>query len=288
MLFRSLPDPMSTLALCMRLLAPDGMLLIETPHVNDEKTFEAMQASGARFLNELRPIEHMYLFSEPALRLLLERLGCQWVPSVHSEQALFGYKRNQFLVAGRQPLPEQPPATIAKGLSTSIDGRMVQGLLDLKHYLEQARSQLSANRTRAAEKLKLVRLSLSNLSIQNDAITIGQGWYPVESYMQQTFRWVANDAQLIIRTPTGTRRTMSLDIEPGPGVGLQPFTLHVLDEQGRTAAVAEVKGREIVQITLPIIQGQEAVFRLHVEGGGLPTPNDPRILNFRVFRYWMQ
>jgi hypothetical protein len=37
-------------------------------------------------------------------------------------------------------------------------------------------------------------------------------------------------------------------------------------------------------MTLPINPGQRAVFRLHIEGGGGPTPNDLRILNFRVFR----
>ncbi len=78
---------------------------------------------------------------------------------------------------------------------------------------------------------------------------------------------------------------LSLEIEPGPGVGSQPFTLQVLDEKGQTAATAEVKGREVVHVTLPIIAGQAAAFRLHIEGGGLPTPNDPRILNFRVFRF---
>lgn len=161
---------------------------------------------------------------------------------------------------------------------------MIQGLLDLKHYL-QARMLLSANTTRAAEKLILARSSLSSLPIQSDTITTGQGWYPVEYYRQETFRWVANNAELIIHAPTGTRRTLSLEIEPGPGVGLQPFTLQVLDQKGETAATAEVRGREVVKVTLPISQGEAAAFRLHIEGGGLPTPNDPRILNFRVFRF---
>ena len=30
--------------------------------------------------------------------------------------------------------------------------------------------------------------------------------------------------------------------------------------------------------------GKPAEFRLHVDGGGKSAPNDPRILNFRVFR----
>jgi FkbM family methyltransferase len=119
----------------------------------------------------------------------------------------------------------------------------------------------------------------------SDAITTGQGWYPFEHYRGQTFRWVANDAELIIREPTGTRQTLSLEVEPGPGVGSRPFMLQVLDEKGHPAATAEVKGRRVIHMRLPIVKGQSAIFRLHVEGGGIPVPNDPRILNFRVFRY---
>lgn len=36
---------------------------------------------------------------------------------------------------------------------------------------------------------------------------------------------------------------------------------------------------------MSIIDSQTAVFRQHVEGGGLPTPNDRRFLTFRIFRF---
>jgi SAM-dependent methyltransferase len=280
-----LPDPISTLTLCMRLLAPDGMLMIETPHFNDERAFTAMRASGARILSELRPVEHMHLFSEPALRLLLERLGCHWIQSLPIEPFWSRYKKHQFFVAGRQPSLGRPPAAIADALSRSTHGRMIQGLLDLKHYLEQTHMELGVHRAQAAQRLRRACSPLSVVQIQNDAIATGQGWYPIEYYNRETFRWVANDAELIIHRPSASRRTLSLEMEPGPGVGSQPFTLQVLDEQGRVAATAEVKGRQVVNVALPISQGQTAVFRLHIEGGGLPTPNDPRTLNFRIFRF---
>lgn len=283
-----LPDPMSTLTLCMRLLAPDGMLLIETPCFNDQRPFEAMRASGARFLSELRPVEHIHLFTERALRLLLERVGCHWTQQVQQlllEQQMYPYKLNQFLIAGPYPLPERPAAPLGEALSASSHGRMLQGLLDLNHYWQRTLMRLSEIRTGSTMRLIQTRSTLSSLSTQDDAIATGQGWYPIEYYNREIFRWVANDAELIIHTPTGSRRTLSLEIEPGPGVGLQPFTLHVLDEKGNIAATAQVKGREVVNVTLPIERGRSVVFTLHVEGGGRPAPNDPRILNFRVFRF---
>jgi len=40
-----------------------------------------------------------------------------------------------------------------------------------------------------------------------------------------------------------------------------------------------------IYVALPLVAGEGQVFRLRVEGGGLQAaPNDPRILNFRVFR----
>jgi hypothetical protein len=269
----------------MRLLTPDGLLLIETPDFDDRRTFEAIRASGARFLEELRPIEHIHLFSEPGLRLMLDRLGCHWVQSFRFGQSRLPFREKQCVVAGPLPLLERTRRDIEDGLASSPQGHMIQGLLDLQHYVKQTRVQLSASRHRAAEKMRLVYSSIHIPSTQRDAILIGGGWHQLESQMQETFRWVENDAELIIPQSTGTRQTLSLEVEPGPGVGLQPFTLQVLDGEGHTVTTAEVKGREVVNVTLPVTQGQSAVFRLHVEGGGLPAPNDPRILNFRIFRF---
>ena len=125
---------------------------------------------------------------------------------------------------------------------------------------------------------------VSDIFKPSDGLELGAGWYPLETFGGATFRWVNNDAE--IRVPaSGAKGQLSLEVEPGPGLGSQPFDLQVLDETGHTIAQTSVKGRETVQVTLPIPLSQKpAVFRLHVEGGGLPTPNDPRILNFRVFR----
>ncbi len=283
-----LPDPVSTLSLCMHLLAPDGMLLIETTCFNDQRPFEAMRRSGARLLSALRPVEHIHLFTERALQVLLEQVGCRWVqdvPQLQLEQQLYYHKLNQFLVAGRSPFPERPPATLEEPPSVSSHGRMIQGLLDLNLYWQRTLAYLSETGTRSAMRVIQTESTLSGLSTNSDAITTGQGWYPVEYFLRETFRWVANDAELIIHAPTGTRHTLSLEIEPGPGLRSQPFMLRVLDDAGRTVAAAEVKGREVVKIMLPIAQERSAVFRLHVDGGGHPTPNDPRTLNFRVFRF---
>lgn len=116
-------------------------------------------------------------------------------------------------------------------------------------------------------------------------VRLGSGWHMLETFQAETFRWVANDAQLLISAPRRGTLRLSIAIAAGPGVEGRPFVLRVLDASGRQVDAVEVRQRETVDLFLPVETGQDNDFRLHVDGGGKPTPNnDPRILNFRVFQ----
>jgi hypothetical protein len=128
-----------------------------------------------------------------------------------------------------------------------------------------ARRQLAATRTTPA-----------------DGLFVGQGWHDVEQ-VGGVFRWADSDAEIVVTRPSGQRRELALELEPGPGVA-GDLTLDLVDEGGGVIATIRSTRRETVRVPLPIRPEVETqVFRLQVRGGGLPTPNDPRILNFRVF-----
>jgi FkbM family methyltransferase len=114
-----------------------------------------------------------------------------------------------------------------------------------------------------------------------DGLFVGRGWYPLETYEGERFRWVANDAELVVLTHSPNPPRMQLEVEAGPGLGVSSFELRLLDAAGRVAASTCVTGRSTVRLPLP--SGDAAVYRLHVDGGGLATPGDERALNFRVF-----
>jgi hypothetical protein len=116
-------------------------------------------------------------------------------------------------------------------------------------------------------------------------IHFGRGWFPVERYsLQERFRWIENDAEVWLRVPAAGS-AMSLEVEPGPGVGPPPQTLQVFDANGSMVAEWRVSGRSKLQLWLPpAADNSVQSFRLHVPDGGRPVLNDPRILNFRVFR----
>ena len=73
-----LPDPIGTLRACVRLLKPDGVLFVQTPQYPESASLEQLQATGATFVQHLRPQEHLHLFSRRAAA----ELSDAWLPHV--------------------------------------------------------------------------------------------------------------------------------------------------------------------------------------------------------------
>lgn len=127
------------------------------------------------------------------------------------------------------------------------------------------------------------------LNVARDVATgglkLGANWYGPETYGGETWRWVNNNAEVVLGlcAEPGKGRVLHLTLEPGPGQGGQPARLQVLDQGGRVLAAERVTGKQDVRVPLPPDAGAGAVYRLHVEDAGRPTATDPRVLNFRVF-----
>jgi hypothetical protein len=118
--------------------------------------------------------------------------------------------------------------------------------------------------------------------VRGSEIRLGSGWGVFETFHAETFRWVDNDAQILITPQKAGDLALSLVVEPGPGVSGKCL-LKALDSTGRQVAAALIDRRDSVILFLPVEAGKTNEFRLHVDGGGKKAPNDPRILNFRVF-----
>lgn len=113
-------------------------------------------------------------------------------------------------------------------------------------------------------------------------VEFGAGWYPLETYGGQTFRWANNDARVVLNASTTKHSKLVLDVAAGPGEGGRNAQLRLLSVSGQVLGRASISQRRTVIFSLPAA-AYTSTYVLHVEGGGTSIPSDRRILNFRVF-----
>lgn len=123
-----LEDPLDTLRRCADLLAPGGLLHIQTPEYIPTRTFQELSNAKSPFLGMLIPVEHLFLFSRAAVKKLLAAAG---LPYCIFEKGL-SPEHNMTLVASSSPPVRHRPAEIHAALLGSPSSRLVQAILDLE------------------------------------------------------------------------------------------------------------------------------------------------------------
>ena len=155
-----LPDPAATLRHGVRLLKPDGLLVIQTPCFDPGLTFEELNAGEHPFARMLIPFEHIHLFSEQGITKLLHQLE---LPYLAFEPAYFAV-HDMFVFASRVPIPTLPAEAIEAHLLSTPDGRLILAMLDVYDQLE------SANADRAA-RLEIINEQDKHINEQSKQIS---------------------------------------------------------------------------------------------------------------------
>jgi SAM-dependent methyltransferase len=137
-----LPDPLGTIRRVAELLRGDGMVVAQTPGYVEGTTYAEMVERHDPFLVQLKPREHVHLFSRRSVAMLMERAG---LGQVWFEPAVFG-DYDMFPFASRVALPPVE-ATTAKDKPDRLSpvGRSIDAMLDLYTRFEKAR-ELAENR----------------------------------------------------------------------------------------------------------------------------------------------
>ena len=121
---------------------------------------------------------------------------------------------------------------------------------------------------------------------KGDRIVLGRNWHDLEADKKEKFRWVANDAEFLVGSaphPESKQFSVSLQVEPGPGIESKPFWLDILDDQQRVLQNVYVGKRSDITLTLPADKIENRSVFLHIDEPGQARGADSRILNFRVF-----
>jgi len=121
-----LPDPRATMRRCMELLKPDGLMILQTPCFPAGRTYEEMVRNKDRFLEQLKPAEHLHLFNRASIARLFSEVGA---PSLHFEPAIFDHY-DMFLVASARELTPRSEEEATEALLRRPEGRIIQALLD--------------------------------------------------------------------------------------------------------------------------------------------------------------
>jgi hypothetical protein len=182
--------------------------------------------------------------------LNLRFFGCDWVEG------------------GTVGAPQRPWPTLAR-LLTSM--RAAQGSFAT---LRRGPGALQA-------AARLLRARGGDIFAASEEFRFGRGWHRLEESAGERFRWASQNAQLLLRI-TRKNYQLSLLVEPGPGLANRPFTLIVRDRAQTEIARRRISGLTWVQFPVPLPEGAVAKLIFAVEGEGVPTDTDPRVLNFRV------
>lgn len=125
-----LPDPRATMEAAIRLLSPTGFLLVQTPCFPGETPdLATLEASNHPFLHQLKPMEHIYLFSKGSVSKLFASLG---LDEIRFEPAVFAHYDMYFAASARK-LSARAESEWTDYLSRSSQnpsGRSVLAILD--------------------------------------------------------------------------------------------------------------------------------------------------------------
>jgi 2-polyprenyl-3-methyl-5-hydroxy-6-metoxy-1,4-benzoquinol methylase len=148
-----LPDPVATMAYCLELLKPDGLLLIQTPQFREGMRYADLEETKGAFLEQLKADEHLYLLSDRAARRLFNQLG---TPHLCFEPAIFS-QYDMFFTVSRQLLHARGDDETEAALLSSPGGRMALALLDMRRHagkLDSAIAELTQYKTSADEQVR--------------------------------------------------------------------------------------------------------------------------------------
>lgn len=130
----------------------------------------------------------------------------------------------------------------------------------------------------------IAALAPTDIVADSRDIALGDGWYALETYRGQRFRWASNDVSVNVAVLDAAQALLQLVVEVGPGLGQDPLELTARLEDGTTLGTAIVKTKAPVSFALPPAFPRAYRVILSVRGGGKKgSYNDPRILNFRAF-----
>jgi hypothetical protein len=120
-----------------------------------------------------------------------------------------------------------------------------------------------------------------------EGLRLGPGWYVVERYEKDPFRWMAAEAEVIFDKPRDAETNLVMDVEAGPSAPGGVVSIEVVDRAGNILSTATVQGRSKLRLHIPV-RISSGSLRLRLRGDWLALAQDSRFLILRAFRIWWE
>ena len=193
-----LPDPMSTLGHCIKLLKQDGILLVQTPQFKEEMNYEKLLELQDEFLKMLVPDEHIFLYSEQSVKEFFKRLGMN---NLYFEPAFFP-QYDMFFVVSRDQLKTNTASQVESFLLTTPNGRIILALLDLyQKELNMVRELRDSEDDRRArlEKIHILTAQLQETQSQlQETQSQLRGAFIGYADLESRFEKLRSDARILL------------------------------------------------------------------------------------------
>lgn len=138
-LFEHLIQPKEFLKNVYDRLSSNGVLCLQTPLYDNQLSYDEMREKKPRFLEQLKELEHLYLYSKESIKELLIQIGFH---DIVFEPACFGDDYDMFLFAAKQKLDPISDAEIDRRLNHIPAGRIMKALSHLYENNKNFQSKL--------------------------------------------------------------------------------------------------------------------------------------------------
>lgn len=161
-LFEHLIEPLAFADQCANSLKEEGVLCLQTPCYDAGLTYEEMIKKKSRYQSQLRPEQHIYLYSRESITALLKKYGFEFIVF---EPAFFGDDYDMFLFASRKPMQINSAEEIDKYLNSVPSGRLIKAMITLFDEKEKKEAECQSIDIERQKMLKDVKL-LTELNSQ--------------------------------------------------------------------------------------------------------------------------
>lgn len=126
-LIEHLEDPEGFIKDTTNSLKDNGVIVLQTPCYDGDSSYQELLDCNARFLKQMMPEQHLFLFTRESISTLFDREGLKY----YFEDAFFGNDYDMYVFVSKEELKRHTEEEINEYLYSVPDGRLIKSLISV-------------------------------------------------------------------------------------------------------------------------------------------------------------